>query len=355
MTVTEVKAPVASLERVSKHYRVRRPDGRHATLRAVDDLSLAIPAGTTVGLVGESGSGKSTVARLMLRLVDPTSGRVFQDGTDITSMRGRALRETRARMQLVFQDPYSSFDPRSSIDDSIAEALRGTGLDKAAKIERSGELLETVGLAAALGGRRPRELSGGQLQRAAIARALAVDPALIALDEPVSSLDVSSQVHIIELLQTLQRDLGVAMLFISHDLSVVRDVSHEIAVMYVGKLVGHGPASEIYDNPQHPYSEALLSAVPRMSTDRSARRERVILHGDLPSPLDPPNGCRFHTRCPVAIEVCRTEIPQLAPAPGGTGVEIACHLRTEGGAMSLPLPPTPTGTESAPSSQETQP
>lgn len=341
MNTPKVSEPVAALEGVSKHYKVRLPGGRRATLRAVDNLSLSIPRGTTVGLVGESGSGKSTVARLMLRLIDPTEGRIFQDGTDITAMKGKDLRETRARMQLVFQDPYSSFDPRSTINNSLTEALRTVPLDKPGKQRRCIELLETVGLPPGLGLRRPRELSGGQLQRAAIARALAVNPALIALDEPVSSLDVSSQVHIIELLQSLQRDLGVSMLFISHDLSVVRDVSHEIAVMYVGRLVGRGPAAEIYRNPQHPYGEALLSAVPRITSSMEDRRERVILTGDIPSPLNPPAGCRFHTRCPIAVDVCREVTPELtATAAGVPGVEVACHLRGEGAqalGVSVPL------------------
>lgn len=338
--------PLAALEGVSKHYKVRLPGGRSGMLCAVDDLDVAIPAGKTVGLVGESGSGKSTVARLLLRLIDTTEGRVYLDGAEITHIKGSELRAARKRMQLVFQDPYSSFDPRSTIDNSLLEALRHCGLDFAGKRHRCEELLETVGLPPMLGQRRPRELSGGQLQRAAIARALAVNPSLIALDEPVSSLDVSSQVHIIELLQSLQRDLGVSMLFISHDLSVVRDLSHEIAVMYLGKLVESGPAAEVYNNPQHPYSEALLSAVPRMAGDMSKRRERVILTGDIPSPLNPPVGCRFNTRCPLAVDICRTVPPSLVRTRAGLPEHAAaCHLRT---VEDLGLPTARHGMKPAP-------
>jgi oligopeptide/dipeptide ABC transporter ATP-binding protein len=327
--------PIAALEGVSRHYKVRLGGAKSATLRAVDDVDVAVVPGRTLGLVGESGSGKSTIARLMLRLVDVTAGRVLLDGEDITHSRGRRLRAARSRMQLVFQDPFSSFDPLSTIDDSLAEALRSSGLTRAGKASRAAELLETVGISPLLGQRRPRELSGGQLQRAAIARALAVEPALIILDEPVSSLDVSSQVHIIDLLGRLQADFGVAMLFISHDLTVVRDVSDDLSVMYLGKIVETGAASSLYGNPRHPYTEALLSAAPRMAGAAGAQTQRIMLNGDVPSPLDPPAGCRFHTRCPKAIEICGQIEPLFTPTADGNLV--ACHLnRGESAGLVLP-------------------
>lgn len=317
---------LASLHNVSRHFKVRVGGGRAATLRAVDGVDLRIAPGRTLGLVGESGSGKSTIARLLLRLVDVTQGRVMLAGEDITHARGRQLRAARTRMQLVFQDPYSSFDPLATVNQSLAEALRLRNLTRAEKAERCADLLETVGLTPTLGQRRPREMSGGQLQRAAIARSLAVDPSLVVLDEPVSSLDVSSQVHIIDLLGRLQAESGVSMLFISHDLTVVRDVSHDLAVMYLGKLVEQGSATSVYTEPQHPYTQTLLSAAPRI-THSPERSERIALSGDLPSPLDPPTGCRFHTRCPRVMSVCSRKEP--SPIRVGDAA-VACHLFDDG-------------------------
>jgi oligopeptide/dipeptide ABC transporter ATP-binding protein len=235
-------------------------------------------------------------------------------------------------MQLVFQDPYSSFDPLSTIADSIGEALRREIHDRAARTARVAELLVMVGLAPSLGRRHPRELSGGQLQRAAIARALAPRPTLIALDEPVSSLDVSSQGHIINLLDQLQTELGVAYLFITHDLSVVRDVSHHLAVMYLGRLVETGPARQIYTAPKHPYTQALLSAVPEITPAHQTKPDRIVLKGDIPSPLSPPDGCPFHTRCPRTMDICRHQEPPQVQTPDG--ITVACHLYT-----GIPHPP----------------
>ncbi len=316
--------PVAELRGVSKEFKVRMPGGRHATLRAVDGVDLAIPRGTTLGLVGESGSGKSTVARLLLRLADTTGGQVYLGSTDITKARGGALRHLRRHMQLVFQDPYSSFDPRISIANSIREALRRTRPDRTEIPARTAQLLDMVGLSATLGHRSPPQLSGGQLQRAAIARALAVGPALIALDEPLSSLDVSSQAHIINLLEDLQAELGVAYLFITHDLTAVRYISQEVAVMYLGRIVESGPTERIYAAPKHPYTEALLSAAPRADATLRGRSDRIILSGDVPSAMSPPTGCRFHTRCPYGMEVCSRVDPPPTLTPDG--VTVACHL-----------------------------
>ena len=323
-TTPTVQRPVAEAVHLSKHYKVRVSGSRHGMLRAVDGIDLAVGDHQTLGLVGESGSGKSTVARLLLRLVDPTSGVIRLEDEDITHIKGKQLRRLRRRMQLVFQDPYSSFDPLSTIADSIGEAVRPHFHERAARLARTSELLDTVGLAAGLGRRHPRELSGGQLQRVAIARALAQNPSLIALDEPVSSLDVSSQAHIINLLHDLQNQLGVAYLFITHDLSVVRDVSHQLAVMYLGLVVESGPAHIVYTNPRHPYTQALLSAIPQIDPDHHTSRRRIVLRGDIPSPLAPPTGCRFHTRCPHAMDICSQQEPPTTRTTDG--VTVSCHL-----------------------------
>jgi oligopeptide/dipeptide ABC transporter ATP-binding protein len=314
--------PVAELVGASCHFSVRLPGRGKGTVHAVDDVDLAVQARTTLGLVGESGSGKSTVARLLLRLLRPTAGRVLLGGEDITGLRGTQLRVQRRRMQLVFQDPYSSFDPLASIGSSIGEALTvHTHLNRLMRERRTAELLDKVRLPAAFASRRPRELSGGQLQRAAIARALATEPELLALDEPLSSLDVATQVQIVELLGDLQDDVGVAYLFISHDLNLVRSLSHRVAVMYLGRVVEEGPVDTLYASPRHPYTQALLSASPRI--DPVTRRQRIILEGDIPSPLDPPSGCRFRTRCRHAMEICANEEP---PQVSVDGLTVRCHL-----------------------------
>jgi oligopeptide/dipeptide ABC transporter ATP-binding protein len=316
---------------VVKHFPIQRGVLRRTVghVRAVDGVDLSVGPGMTVGLVGESGSGKSTLARVLLRLLDPTAGTIRFDGTDITSIPERKIRQLRRGMQFVFQDPYSSFDPLATIADSLAEPMRNfLDLNRKAREERIGELLRTVRLNPEHRNRYPREFSGGQLQRVAVARALALSPKLLVLDEPVSSLDVSIQADVINLLADLQAELGLAYLFIAHDLALVRHVSTRIAVMYLGRIVEHGPAAEVYSRPKHPYTEALLSAIPVPNPARQRERARIVLEGDIPSPAAPPSGCHFHTRCPHAMEVCRTVDPPVYETPDGTTV--FCHLHTDG-------------------------
>ena len=315
---------------VTKHFPIRRGVLRRTVghVRAVDGVDLSVAPGSTVGLVGESGSGKSTLGRVLLRLLDPTAGSITFDGVDVTTLSARQMRDRRRGMQLVFQDPFSSFDPLATIADSLAEPMRNyLDLGKRQREERVIELLRTVRLDPDHRNRYPREFSGGQLQRIAIARALALSPELLVLDEPVSSLDVSIQADIINLLGDLQDELGVAYLFIAHDLALVRHVSDRIAVMYLGRIVEQGPADEVYERPKHPYTEALLSAIPVPNPARQRARERIVLEGDIPSPAAPPNGCRFHTRCRYAFAPCSTVEPPEFATPDGTTV--ACHLHTE--------------------------
>jgi oligopeptide/dipeptide ABC transporter ATP-binding protein len=314
-----------------KHFPIQRGLLRRTVghVQAVDGVDLQIHPGTTVGLVGESGSGKSTVGRLLLRLLEPTAGTVTFDGNDITHLPERKLRALRRGMQLVFQDPYSSFDPLATIADSLAEPMKSyLDLDAKGRSDRVTELLRTVRLNPEHRNRYPREFSGGQLQRIAVARALALSPEVLVLDEPVSSLDVSIQADIINLLADLQDELGLAYLFIAHDLAVVRHVSSRIAVMYLGRIVEEGPAAEVYGSAKHPYTEALLSAIPVPNPRRQRERERIVLEGDIPSAAAPPAGCRFHTRCPHVMDVCRTVDPPAFVTPDGTTV--FCHLHTDG-------------------------
>jgi oligopeptide/dipeptide ABC transporter ATP-binding protein len=314
-----------------KHFPIQRGLLRRTVghVQAVDGVDLRIHPGTTVGLVGESGSGKSTVGRLLLRLLEPTAGTVTFDGDDITHLPERKLRALRRGMQLVFQDPYSSFDPLATIADSLAEPMKSyLDLDAKGRSDRVAELLRTVRLNPEHRNRYPREFSGGQLQRIAVARALALSPKVLVLDEPVSSLDVSIQADIINLLADLQDELGLAYLFIAHDLAVVRHVSSRIAVMYLGRIVEEGPAAEVYGRAKHPYTEALLSAIPVPNPRRQRERERIVLEGDIPSAAAPPAGCRFHTRCPHVMDVCRTVDPPEFVTPDGTTV--FCHLHTDG-------------------------
>jgi oligopeptide/dipeptide ABC transporter ATP-binding protein len=292
-------------------------------VHAVDDVSLRLMEGETLGVVGESGCGKSTLARCFVRLLEPTDGAIRYRGQDITHLSRRALDPMRREVQLVFQDPVSSLNPRKRVGQIVGTPLRRHGVEGGKVEERVRDLLDRVGLNPEHINRFPHEFSGGQRQRIGIARALAVDPQLIVLDEPVSALDVSIQAQVVNLLDDLQDDLGLSYVFIAHDLSVVRHVSDHIAVMYLGKLMELSPARELYTRPIHPYTEALLEAIPIPDPEENSRRERNVIGGEPPNPINPPSGCRFHTRCPHATEVCRAVEPPLAEYPGGHLA--ACH------------------------------
>jgi oligopeptide/dipeptide ABC transporter ATP-binding protein len=292
-------------------------------VHAVDDVSLRLMEGETMGVVGESGCGKSTLARCFVRLLEPTDGAIRYRGQDITHLNRRALDPMRREVQLVFQDPVSSLNPRKRVGQIVGTPLRRQGVDGRKVEERVRDLLERVGLNPEHINRFPHEFSGGQRQRIGIARALAVDPQLIVLDEPVSALDVSIQAQVVNLLDDLQDDLGLSYVFIAHDLSVVRHVSDQIAVMYLGKLMELSPARELYTKPIHPYTEALLEAIPIPDPEENSRRERNVIGGEPPNPINPPSGCRFHTRCQYATEVCRAVEPPLAEYAGGHVA--ACH------------------------------
>jgi oligopeptide transport system ATP-binding protein len=292
--------------------------------KAVDDISFVVKRGETLGLVGESGCGKSTTGRAILQLYRATEGQIIFDGADLTTMRGNDLRRMRRKMQMIFQDPYASLNPRMSIRDIVGEPLLIHKLGNSSeRRDRVQELLRIVGLNPYYASRFPHEFSGGQRQRIGIARALAVSPDFIVCDEPVSALDVSIQAQIINLLEELQEQFGLTYLFIAHDLAVVRHISNRVAVMYLGKLMELADRNEIYDNPLHPYTKALLSAVPIPDPALERKRERIILTGEVPSSLRPPRGCVFHTRCPIAIDDCRQIIPEWREAQPGHWV--ACH------------------------------
>ena len=284
-----------------------------ADIKAVDGISFTVRRGETLGLVGESGCGKSTTARAILQLYRPTAGSVLFEGKELTKMKGGELRRMRRRMQMIFQDPYASLNPRMSVGSIIGEPLliHGIAKNKKERQERVQELLRVVGLNPYFVNRYPHEFSGGQRQRIGIARALAVEPAFIACDEPVSALDVSIQAQIINLLEELQEQFGLTYLFIAHDLSVVRHISDRVAVMYLGRIVEIADRNSLYENPLHPYTKALLSAVPIPDPVVEAKRERIILTGDVPSPINPPSGCNFHPRCPIAIAECKQIVPPL--------------------------------------------
>ncbi|MGZ4129504.1 MAG: ABC transporter ATP-binding protein [Actinomycetota bacterium] len=323
---TDADRPLLEVERLSVTF---------GPVRAVDDVSLSMPPGPFgLGIVGESGSGKTTLGRAVIRLVPAAGGRILLEGRDVSRLRGGGLKAYRRAVQIVFQDPDSTLDPRARVGSAVGEALRTHGIVPRGKVaERVAELLAEVGLEPAHARRYPHQLSGGQRQRVAIARAMAVEPRMLVLDEPTSALDVTVQARVLELIRRLRSTHGLAYLLVSHNLAVVEQLCEETAVMYVGQIVERGPTRALLTRPAHPYTVALRSAVPEI--DLGSRRERIVLHGTLPNPADPPPACRFHTRCPIAIDVCRTQAPPLRGiAPGR---EVACHRAEEvlSGAIDL--------------------
>jgi oligopeptide/dipeptide ABC transporter ATP-binding protein len=317
-----VNAPLLRVEGLVKEFQVGGLMQRR-TVHAVSGVDLEVQAGEVLAVVGESGSGKSTLGRCVLRLTETTAGRVLFEGVDVTRVTGSALRQFRRQAQPVFQDPYSSLDPRWSVGDTVREPLDAYGIgSRAERDARVGELLDQVGLPRLLRDRRPQELSGGQRQRVAIAAALALGPKLIVADEPVSALDVSVQAQILNLFDRLRRELGLTVVFIAHDLAVVEHLSDRVAVMYLGRIVETGTVDEIFRSPIHPYTKALLAAIPY--PDPTVRLVSVPLAGEIPNPIAPPPGCRFHPRCPLAVDVCRTDIPALARF--GADRTAACHV-----------------------------
>jgi dipeptide transport system ATP-binding protein len=309
-----------------RHYSARRGLlGPAVPVRALNGVSFTLHAGRTLAVVGESGCGKSTLARVLTMIEPPTSGRLLVDGVDVAHSDAAARRTLRRQVQIVFQNPYGSLNPRQTVSAALQEPLAAQGQGSAAEREQAArEMLNKVGLRDEHLGRYPHMFSGGQRQRIAIARALMLKPRVLVLDEPVSALDVSIRAQVLNLLADLQAELAVAYVFISHDLSVVRHVADDVMVMYLGRVAEHGPRDAIFASPQHPYTRALLSATP--TVDKAARRERIILKGELPSPLNPPQGCAFHTRCPLAMPVCSREVPALLPHAGR---DAACHALSE--------------------------
>ena len=316
--------PLLRVEKLTKHFVTRQ-----GTVQAVDDVSLSIGEGETVGLVGESGCGKSTLGRMIVRLLEPTSGSITLQGKKVAHLKGEASRRFRRQVQLIFQDPFTSLNPRSTVGRILEEPLIVHGLggrdERRAKVE---ELLRRVGLSPGAADQFPHEFSGGQRQRIGIARALSLSPELIVCDEPVSALDVSIQAQVLNLLSSLKRQTGIAYLFISHDLSVIRYIADRIVVMYLGKIVEVASHDSLWARPLHPYTQALMAAVPLPDPQAARGRERAVLEGDLPSPVSPPSGCRFRTRCPHAVDRCAQEVPALREVVGGRFV--ACHFVSAG-------------------------
>ena len=323
---TDGAATLLEVEHVKQHFPIRQGLLNRTTghVHAVDDVTFSVAPGETLGLVGESGCGKTTLSRTIMRLLEPTAGRIDFAGTDISRAGRSTLRPLRKDMQMVFQDPFASLNPRKRIAQILGSPLLLHGIPKDEIPRRTADLLERVGLSREHAGRFPHEFSGGQRQRIGIARALALEPKLIVLDEPVSALDVSIQAQIVNLLDELQEDFGLTYLFVAHDLSVVRHVSDRIAVMYLGKIMELSPSEELYVKPIHPYTAALLSAIPVPDPRLNRQRERIVVGGEPPSPVDPPPGCVFHTRCPRARDLCRTEVPRLSEYPNGHVA--ACHF-----------------------------
>ncbi len=320
------EAPILEVRNLVKHFTIGGGifGGEAAVIKAVDGVSFSIHRGETLGLVGESGCGKTTTGRCILQLEKATSGEILFEGRDLATLPAAELRKVRRRLQVIFQDPYSSLNPRMTVGQIIDEplAVHGIVTDRAARSARVRELLGHAGLLPAMARRYPHELSGGQRQRVGIARALAMEPALIVCDEPVSALDVSIQAQIINLLEELQAEFGLTYLFVAHDLSVVRHISDRVAVMYLGKIMEITDRKTLYESPQHPYTRALLSAVPIPDPAVEAGREHIVLRGEVPSPLNPPSGCVFHPRCPIAIDDCKGEVPALREI--GADQRVAC-------------------------------
>jgi oligopeptide/dipeptide ABC transporter ATP-binding protein len=330
------ETPLVEVRHLVKHFPItggilKRTVG---LVQAVDGVSFQVRRGETLGLVGESGCGKTTVSRLLLRLIEPTSGEIWFDGVDITNIRGARLRPYRRRMQIIFQDPFASLDPRAPVGQSIGDGLRIHGLGTSAERERKVQrMMDMVGLQPYQARRYPHEFSGGQRQRIGIARALVLEPDLVVCDEPVSALDVSIQAQVLNLLRELQRELGLTYVFVAHNMGVVEHISNRVAVMYLGKIVEVAERSDMFRNPEHPYTQALMSAIPIPNPE--LRRQRVILKGDVPSPVNPPSGCRFHPRCQLRQQldgpaICADVLPPLIDLGGGH--ECACHFRQPGGA-----------------------
>lgn len=324
----EALNPLLEVKNLKKHFPIHRgflSRGPRQSVKAVDGVSFSVYPGETLGLVGESGCGKTTLGRLVMALEKPTEGEVYFEGKNIFELPSRELRALRKNIQIIFQDPFSSLNPRMTVEEIVQEPLdiHAIGTPEERK-KRAADLLDVVGLPRTSASRHPHEFSGGQRQRVGIARALALNPKLIVADEPVSALDVSIQAQVINLLQGLKKEFGLTYLFVAHDISVVKHVSDRIAVMYLGKIVETAPTDELFTNPQHPYTEALLSAIPLPDPGVERRRKRILLEGDVPSPIHIPSGCRFHTRCRYVQETCKTQVPE--PIPAGEGHWVECPV-----------------------------